>query len=130
MTAKELEILEALAIEEFENTHDSFAVLTEDEQDLFIAGFLDSLAWAIRSGHISIGSLALRPEDFVDPEETPEEREAYLKSRYDGLSPEGRKLLEEIDKEDAKLWKEYVNETIARNKALHNFGVRVLAGST
>ena len=129
MTQEQFDLLQDIAVEEFENNHDRFDTLEENEQDLYIAGFLDALEWAIKCSHISIGSLALRPEDFVDPEETPEEREAFLKSRYEGLSPEDRKIMEEIDKADAELWEEYVTETIARNRALHDFGIQVMLGS-
>ena len=111
MTQEQFDLLQDIAVEEFENNHDRFDTLEENEQDLYIAGFLDAL------------------EDFVDPEETPEEREAFLKSRYEGLSPEDRKIMEEIDKADAELWEEYVTETIARNRALHDFGIQVMFGS-
>ena len=129
MTQEQFEVLQDIAIEAFENNHGLFDDLDYEEQNIYIDGFLDALEWALKGSYISFGSLALRPENFVDPEETLEEKEEYRKARYKGLSPEDIKIMDEIDRVDAELWKERVTETIKRNQALHDFGVQIIAGS-
>ena len=90
---------------------------------------MDALAWAVRHDHIMLNGFKVRPEDFEDPEETPEERAAFFEERYRGLSPEKRAELEAIDREDAENWAEYVSKTIKENKALEAFALRLVAGA-
>lgn len=121
-------ILNDLIFEEFETFHDDLGVLTNKEQHAYLTGFLDALAWAVRNNHLNINSFPTDPNDFLDPDETPEERAAYYEKRYAGLSPEDKAELIAIDKEDAEIWALHIEETTKRNKVLYKYILYILTG--
>lgn len=100
MTDNELDILKELAIgrspctklPKIENFY-----LTSKEGLPYLMCFIDALAWATRNGHLT-SSLRTDPQDFEDPEETPEERAKFYQNRYKRLSPEERAELEAFDR--------------------------------
>ncbi len=90
-------------------------------------GFIDALAWATRHGYLTT-SFPTDPQDFEDPEETPEERAKFYENRYKGLSPEERAELEAFDKECAEEWSEQIAQTIKENKVLNKLILKFITG--
>lgn len=156
MTNYELDILKNLAFEQYEQFHDGLELLLSSDRSLYKAfgqsprtkylktenfyltskerltylmGFIDALAWATRHGHLTT-SFCTDPQDFEDPDETPEERAKFYENRYKGLSPEDRAELEAYDKENAELWAAQIAQTIKENEVLNKLILKFITGET
>lgn len=155
MTDNELDVLKWIAAEQYEEYYDGYEILSEVDKSVYtifkmpahsayvrskkpelspserlahVMGFIDALAWATRNGHLDIESFPTTPEEFEDPEETPEERAEFYENRYKGLSPEERAELEAFDKESAELWAEYIGQRIIENTVLNKLILKFITG--